>query len=131
MVHDSRRAVKLECPFHRGRRAFSLDRREPDRFGPSRHLLPPRRRRITMRLSSPVVRAAVSALFLLPASMHGQGTNRTPSQASSSGTPTLAIVNARIWTGDSRRPWADGIAVTGERIALVGTSAAVRKLVAP
>ena len=36
---------------------------------------------------------------------------------------TLAVVNARAWTGDARRPWADAIAVEGERIAAVGSSA--------
>jgi predicted amidohydrolase YtcJ len=40
---------------------------------------------------------------------------------------TLSIVNARVWTGDARRPWADAIAVAGNRIALVGSSAEVRK----
>jgi predicted amidohydrolase YtcJ len=42
---------------------------------------------------------------------------------------TLAVVNARVWTGDPRRPWADAVAVSGERIVAVGASAAVRKLV--
>ncbi len=41
---------------------------------------------------------------------------------------TLAVVNARVWTGDPRRPWADAIAVRGDRIAAVGSSAEVRKL---
>ncbi|HUF31107.1 MAG TPA: amidohydrolase [Gemmatimonadaceae bacterium] len=41
---------------------------------------------------------------------------------------SLAIVNARVWTGDERRPWADAIAVSGERIAAVGSSAEIRKL---
>jgi predicted amidohydrolase YtcJ len=41
---------------------------------------------------------------------------------------TLAIVNARVWTGDPRRPWADAVAVEGARIAAVGSSAEVRKL---
>src|SRR5688572_31458964 len=41
---------------------------------------------------------------------------------------TLAIVNARAWTGDPGRPWADAIAVRGDRIAVVGSSAEVRKL---
>ena len=40
---------------------------------------------------------------------------------------TLAVVNARVWTGDSRRPWADAIAVGGDRVAAVGSSAEVRK----
>jgi predicted amidohydrolase YtcJ len=41
---------------------------------------------------------------------------------------TLAIVNARVWTGDARHPWADAVAVEGNRIAAVGSSAEVRKL---
>jgi len=41
---------------------------------------------------------------------------------------TLAIVNARVWTGDARRPWADAVAVDGAHIAAVGSSAEVRKL---
>jgi predicted amidohydrolase YtcJ len=39
----------------------------------------------------------------------------------------IAIVNARIWTGDPRRPWADGLLADGSRLALVGSSAEVRK----
>jgi len=41
---------------------------------------------------------------------------------------TLAVVNARVWTGDTTRPWAEAFAVRGERIATVGSSAAVRKI---
>jgi len=41
--------------------------------------------------------------------------------------PSLVVVNARVWTGDPARPWADAIAVDGDRIALVGSSAEVRK----
>lgn len=41
---------------------------------------------------------------------------------------TLAVVNARVWTGDARRPWADAIAVREDRIAAVGSSAEIRKL---
>lgn len=44
------------------------------------------------------------------------------------GPVSLAVVNARVWTGDVRRPWADAIAVRGERLAAVGSSAEVRKL---
>ena len=44
---------------------------------------------------------------------------------------SLAVVNARIWTGDSRRPWADAMAISGERITSVGSSAEVRKSVTP
>lgn len=44
---------------------------------------------------------------------------------------TLAIVNARAWTADPRQPWADAVAVRGDRIAAVGSSAAIAKLVGP
>jgi predicted amidohydrolase YtcJ len=43
-------------------------------------------------------------------------------------TPTLAVVNARIWTGDLRRPWADALAVSGDRLIVVGSSAEVKKV---
>jgi hypothetical protein len=40
----------------------------------------------------------------------------------------LAFVNGRIRTNDVRRPVADALAVTGTTLALVGSSAEVRKL---
>ena len=39
----------------------------------------------------------------------------------------LAIVNARVWTRDARRPWADAVLLGGDRIVAVGSSAALRK----
>ncbi len=39
----------------------------------------------------------------------------------------LAIVNARVWTRDERRPWADAVLVRGDRIVAVGSSAELRK----
>jgi predicted amidohydrolase YtcJ len=41
---------------------------------------------------------------------------------------TLAIVNARVWTGNPRQPWASGLAVSGDKILSVGTSAEIAKL---
>ena len=41
----------------------------------------------------------------------------------------IAIVNARVRTGDPRRPWADAVFVRGERIDTVGSSAEVKKRV--
>ena len=41
---------------------------------------------------------------------------------------TLAVVNARVWTGNPARPWADAIAVGGDRLVAVGSSAEIRKL---
>lgn len=46
-----------------------------------------------------------------------------------SDSPTLAIVNARVWTGDYRRPWADAVIAAADRVALVGSSAEARKAV--
>ena len=43
---------------------------------------------------------------------------------------TLAIVNARIWTGDPAAPWAEAIAVAGERITAVGSNVEIRKVAA-
>lgn len=40
---------------------------------------------------------------------------------------SLVVVNARVWTGDPRRPWADALAVRGSLLATVGSSAEVRK----
>jgi len=41
---------------------------------------------------------------------------------------TLAIVNARVWTGDPGRPSADAVAVSGDRITAVGTNDEIRRL---
>ena len=42
--------------------------------------------------------------------------------------PPLAIVNARVWTANPRRPWADGLAVRDGRLLVVGSAAEVRKV---
>src|SRR5258708_31999575 len=39
---------------------------------------------------------------------------------------TLAVVNAHVWTGDAAHPWAEAFTITGDRIAAVGTTAAMR-----
>jgi hypothetical protein len=41
---------------------------------------------------------------------------------------TLAVVNARVWTANPRQPWASGVAISGEKIVAVGSSAEVAKL---
>ena len=77
-----------------------------------------------MRIAS---RRAIALLPLLAACAVSPTTR--PAAAGDDAPVSLAVVNARVWTGDPRRPWADAIAVRGERIVLVGSSAAVRKLV--
>lgn len=37
------------------------------------------------------------------------------------------IVNARIATGDARRPWADALLLDGDVVVRIGASAALRK----
>jgi predicted amidohydrolase YtcJ len=44
---------------------------------------------------------------------------------------TLAVVNARVWTGNPSQPWASAIAVTGERILAVGSDEQILELVVP
>ncbi|MDE3171555.1 MAG: hypothetical protein KGN74_00655 [Gemmatimonadota bacterium] len=41
---------------------------------------------------------------------------------------TRLVVNARIATGDARRPWADAAALAGDRVVAMGSSAEMRKL---
>jgi len=41
---------------------------------------------------------------------------------------TLAIVNARVWTGDPAKPSADAVAVAGDRIVAVGTNDEIRQV---
>jgi predicted amidohydrolase YtcJ len=40
----------------------------------------------------------------------------------------LALLNGKVWTGDPGRPWAEAVAVRGDKIFAVGTTAEVRKL---
>ncbi len=46
------------------------------------------------------------------------------------GAPTLAIVNAAVWTGDPSRPWAEAVSVRGDRIAAVGSARDIRAQIA-
>ncbi len=49
----------------------------------------------------------------------------------STASPTLlAILNARVFTRNPRRPWADAVLIRGDCIELVGSSAEVRKRIA-
>ena len=75
----------------------------------------------------PAVALAVTLLSLLPVSAMTQSSTQSSTQAPAPVT-ALAIVNARVWTGDASRPWADAVFIRGERIVTVGSSAAVKKL---
>jgi hypothetical protein len=41
-------------------------------------------------------------------------------------TPDLVVTNARVFTNDAARPWAEALAIRGERVIAVGTSAELR-----
>ncbi len=41
---------------------------------------------------------------------------------------TLVVTNGRIWTGNPQRPWAEAMAMAGDRIAAVGSGAEIAKL---
>jgi predicted amidohydrolase YtcJ len=70
-----------------------------------------------------VATLTLSVVSLLPA----QAMSQTALAAAPPPVSALAIVNARIWTGDARRPWSDALLVRGERIEAVGSSAEVKK----
>ena len=46
--------------------------------------------------------------------------------AAQPGPPTLAVVNARIWTGEPARPWAQALAVADGQLLVVGGTEEVR-----
>jgi predicted amidohydrolase YtcJ len=46
-------------------------------------------------------------------------------------TPNLVLINGRVYTLDAGRPWAEGLAIAGDRIAAVGTTVEMRKLAGP
>lgn len=45
--------------------------------------------------------------------------------------PTLVLTNAKVFTADTTRPWAEAVAIRGERIVAVGSSAEIAKLAGP
>ncbi|MFL5516999.1 MAG: amidohydrolase [Gemmatimonadales bacterium] len=67
---------------------------------------------------------AASLLFLIACGTGGSAT-------SSAGDPADLVVYGRVWTGDSARPWAAAVAVRGDRVAAVGDSGDIARLVGP
>ena len=45
--------------------------------------------------------------------------------------PADLVVYGRVWTGDSARPWAGGVAVAGDTVQAVGDSADIARLAGP
>jgi len=71
-------------------------------------------------------RFVIPMCLIAPACSNGSGPS--PPSSGPSATITLAVLNARVWTGERAAPWAEAIAVEGARIAAVGTSDEIRKL---
>ena len=49
-------------------------------------------------------------------------------QRPTSGAPTLVLTGGKVFTADSTHPWAEALAVRGDRVLAVGTTADVRRL---
>lgn len=79
--------------------------------------------------SNPISAMPRSHLLALVIGLGAAATGCAPAGVNTSLTPvTLAVVNGRVWTADAGRPWADAVAVSGDRIVAVGSSAEIRKL---
>lgn len=74
-----------------------------------------------MRLLSPV---------LIAGGMLGLAASPARSQATPD-RPADLVVFGRVWTGDSTRPWAQAVAVEGDRIVAVGDSMTLSRRVGP
>lgn len=65
-------------------------------------------------------------LLVLTCALIAVGCSKQPAPAPAKA-GTLAIVNARIWTGDAAQPWAQALVIDGETLALVGSDEDARK----
>jgi predicted amidohydrolase YtcJ len=44
---------------------------------------------------------------------------------------TLVVEDGRVWTGDETRPWAEAVAITGDRIVAVGSRTEIDRFIGP
>jgi predicted amidohydrolase YtcJ len=79
---------------------------------------------ISPRTAVPVIHFLVLFVAALAASCSDSAQSEAQGAAAAA---TLAIVNARIWTGDAGRPWAEALAIAGDRIMSVGSSEQIRR----
>jgi predicted amidohydrolase YtcJ len=91
-------------------------------------------------LAAAVAAIAVAAIAVVAAALAAVGegapvgaaaTGAAAGGATSAGPATLIVTGGRVWTGDRARPWAEAVAVRGERIAAVGSSAEIERLAGP
>lgn len=69
-----------------------------------------------------------SVLVAVPLALVAGCASPNDGPSSAAAPTTLAIVNARVWTGDASRPAAEALAVAGDRITLVGSTADVKAI---
>jgi hypothetical protein len=72
------------------------------------------------------VRAVCSVLVVGVVVLGGAGCGSTPDGG---GAVDLAFVDGVVWTGDARNPRAEAVAIRGDQIVAVGSSASIRTLV--
>jgi hypothetical protein len=81
---------------------------------------------IPKQQEKPTMRAMVMVLLTLSLVGCAVAPRTTPS-AEAEAPATLALLDARVWTGNPRQPWAEAVAVRGERLIAVGTRAEVER----
>ncbi len=52
----------------------------------------------------------------------------TPTMTPPSNPVTLSVINGRVWTGVPGKPWAEAVALTGDRVTAVGSTDEIRAL---
>lgn len=72
--------------------------------------------------------ACLAACVTPPASAPPVSVPEEPAAPAGPPGADLILIGGRIYTGDALRPWAEGVAIEGERIAAIGTDAQVREL---
>jgi predicted amidohydrolase YtcJ len=71
-----------------------------------------------------------SAFLLIAVALVGCSQKAPPAAAPApESRATLALINARIWTGDPARPWAEALVVDGDKLTLVGSNEEARQLI--
>ncbi len=76
-------------------------------------------------MKRPAVLSATAALLGLACCVAAvSGCARAP-------TASLVVEGGRVWTGDEASPWAEAVALAGERIAAVGPAAEIRRWIGP
>src|SRR6187549_2474686 len=71
------------------------------------------------------------ALITLAAVSIDNAEHPRPTQPAMSPPATLLVTNARVWTADPQRPWAEAVAIGGERILAVGSTQEIERLAGP